>query len=136
VAESGQFSISDADALLKVIYSSPSGRIVIVGGQAVNFWADRYTPDELKLLAFLPFTSRDLDLLADIANAYRLATETSSTVEKPRRRAASPVLANVEVKTEHPEIYSVFEVGSRGNQARGRRKCSSIPGWRNEDFRG
>lgn len=99
MAESGQFSVSDADALLKVIYSSPSGRIVIVGGQAVNFWADRYTPDEPKLLAFLPFTSRDLDLLADIANAYRLATETSSTVEKPRRRAASPVLANVEVKT-------------------------------------
>lgn len=93
MAESGQFSISDADALLELIYSSPSGHIVIVGGQAVNFWADRYTPDEPELLAFLPFTSRDLDLLADIANAYRLATETSSTVEKPRRRAASPVLA-------------------------------------------
>jgi hypothetical protein len=99
VAESDQFSLSDADALLELIYSTPSGRITIVGGQAVNFWADRYTPDEPRLLAYRPFTSRDLDLLASIANAYRLALQTRSTVEKPRRGAASPVLANVQVHT-------------------------------------
>jgi hypothetical protein len=99
VADSDQFSVSDADTLLELIYSTPSGRIIIVGGQAVNFWADRYTPDEPRLLAYRPFTSRDLDLLASIANAYRLALETRSTVEKPRRDAASPVLANVQVDT-------------------------------------
>ena len=99
MADSEEFSVADTDALLELIYSSPSGRIIIVGGQAVNFWADRYAPDEPKLLEHRPFTSRDLDLLATIANAYRLASETRGALEKPRRRAASPVLANVEVKT-------------------------------------
>lgn len=99
MAESDQFSISDVDALLELIYSNPSGRIVIVGGQAVNFWADRYAPEEPKLHLYRPFTSRDLDLLASIANAYRLASEARSVIEKPRHRTASPVLANVEVKT-------------------------------------
>ena len=93
------FSVSDADALLELIYSSPSGRIIIVGGQAVNFWADRYAPDKPELLAYRPFTSRDLDLLGSITNAYKLASKTHSVMEKPRRGAASPVLANIEVKT-------------------------------------
>lgn len=98
MAETGEFSVSDADALLELIYSEPTGRIVIVGGQAVNFWADRYVPDKSELLAYRPFTSRDLDLLGNIANAYRLASKTRGVLEKPHRRAASPVLANVEVK--------------------------------------
>jgi hypothetical protein len=99
VAGSDDFSVSDADALLELIYSSPSGRIIIVGGQAVNFWADRYAPDKPELLVYRPFTSRDLDLLGSIADAYRLASRTHSVVEKPARGAASPVLANIEVKT-------------------------------------
>ena len=99
MAGADKFSVSDAEALLELIYSKPSGRIVIVGGQAVNFWADRYVPDEPKLLVYRPFTSRDIDLLASIANAYRLASETHVTLQRPRRRTASPVLANVEVKT-------------------------------------
>jgi hypothetical protein len=41
VAGPDDFSVSDADTLLELIYSSQSGRIIIVGGQAVNFWADR-----------------------------------------------------------------------------------------------
>ena len=89
------FSVNDADALLELIYSSPSGRIIIVGGQAVNFWADRYAPDKPELLAYRPFTSRDLDLLGSIADAYQLASKTHSVVEKPRRGAASPVLAGL-----------------------------------------
>jgi len=99
VTESEHFSVGDADALLELVYSKSTGRIIIVGGQAVNFWADRYAADEPALLAFRPFTSRDLDLLAGIANAYRLASATKSELERPRRGAASPVLANVEVKT-------------------------------------
>ena len=56
-------------------------------------------PDEPRLLVYRPFTSRDLDLLASMANAYRLASETDVTLQRPRRRTASPVLANVQVKT-------------------------------------
>ena len=55
--------------------------------------------DEPKLLVYRPFTSRDLDLLASIANAYRLASKTHATLQRSRRRTASPVLADLEVKT-------------------------------------
>jgi hypothetical protein len=96
---SENFSIADADALLELIYSKPTGRIVVVAGQAVNFWADRYIGEEPRLRSLRPFTSRDLDLLGEIANAYRLASETQTPLEKPRRSTASPVLANLNIAT-------------------------------------
>jgi hypothetical protein len=99
VADRAQFSLTDADALLELIYSKATGRIVVVAGQAVNFWADRYVGEDSRFLALRPFTSRDLDLFGEIANAYRLASETHAPVEKPRRGSASPVLANVSVTT-------------------------------------
>ena len=95
------FSVADADALLELIYSKPSGRIVVVAGQAVNFWADRYLRDEPALADFQPFASRDLDLLGGIANAYRLAAEAHAELEQPlkRKSGASPVVASVNVAT-------------------------------------
>jgi hypothetical protein len=99
VAGQAQFSLADADALLELIYSKATGRIVIVAGQAVNFWADRYASEDSRLPNLRPFTSRDLDLLGEIANAYRLASETQTPLEKPRKSAASPVLANINIAT-------------------------------------
>lgn len=99
MASNEDFSVEDAEALLELIYAKPSGRIVIVGGQAVNFWADRYVADQTQLLVHRPFSSRDLDLLGSIANAYRLAAETHATLQKPRRGLASPVVANVQIET-------------------------------------
>jgi hypothetical protein len=93
------FSVTDADSLLELIYSSSAGPVVVVAGQAVNFWADRYKGDEKQLLKLRPFVSRDLDLIGDIADAYRLAEKTHSDIEKPRRGAASPVLANIDIRT-------------------------------------
>jgi hypothetical protein len=95
VAGSDDFSVSDADALLELIYSIPSGRIIIVGRQAVNFWADRYAPDKPELLAYRPFTSRDLDLLGSIADAYQLASKTHSVVYEGQHRLSSPILKSV-----------------------------------------
>jgi hypothetical protein len=99
VAGQAQFSLADADALLELIYSRSTGLIVVVAGQAVNFWAERYIGDEPRLRSLRPFTSRDLDLLGEIANAYRLASETQTPLEKPRKSAASPVLANIKIAT-------------------------------------
>lgn len=46
---------------------------VIVGGQAVNFWADQYLDREPRLAAFRPFISKDLDLVASTEDGQRLA---------------------------------------------------------------
>lgn len=48
---------------------------VIVGGQAVNLWAERYRAHEPRLDAFRPFTSKDLDLVGTTAEARRVAAE-------------------------------------------------------------
>ena len=98
-AGSDHFSVTDADALLELIYSKPTGLIVVVAGQSVNFWADRYSTDESRLSEFQPFTSRDLDLFGSIANAYRLAEEAHAKLKRPHKSSASPVVANVDVAT-------------------------------------
>ena len=93
--------LADAKALLELIYSRPTGWLVVVAGQAVNFWAERFSAHEPKLAALHPFTSSDLDLLGAIANAYRLAEEAHAPLEEPlkRKSGASPVVANVSVAT-------------------------------------
>jgi len=37
--------------------------LVLVGGQAVNLWTERYLPKEHSIGMFLPFTSRDADFI-------------------------------------------------------------------------
>ncbi len=49
---------------------------VLVGGHAVNFWADFYLAREPRLAAYHPFLSKDLDLLATTEDGYRLASST------------------------------------------------------------
>jgi hypothetical protein len=101
VPANADFNIADADALLELIYSKPTGRLVVVAGQAVNFWADRYSAREPRLALLQPFTSRDLDLLGTLANAIRLAKEAHAPVEQPPqpKSGASLVVANVKVET-------------------------------------
>jgi hypothetical protein len=37
--------------------------VVLVGGQAINFWAELYYPKIESLSQYLPFASEDLDFL-------------------------------------------------------------------------
>jgi hypothetical protein len=46
---------------------------VIVGGHAVNFWAKLHLEREPALREFLPFTSKDLDVIGTKADATRVA---------------------------------------------------------------
>lgn len=45
----------------------------IVGGQAVNLWAERYAPNCPELAYYAPFTSKDLDYFGYAAAAQKLA---------------------------------------------------------------
>jgi hypothetical protein len=45
----------------------------IVGGQALNLWAERYAATRADLLSFGPFTSKDLDYFGHRAAAEKLA---------------------------------------------------------------
>jgi hypothetical protein len=46
---------------------------IVVGGHAVNFWAKLYLPREPKLKEYLPFTSKDLDVIGTEVSAKRVA---------------------------------------------------------------
>lgn len=48
-------------------------RPLIVGGQAVNVWAEYYSATNTRLAAQRPFVSKDADILGDRAMAARLA---------------------------------------------------------------
>jgi hypothetical protein len=46
---------------------------IVVGGHAVNYWAKLYLPREPRLHSYLPFTSKDLDVIGSEASARRVA---------------------------------------------------------------
>jgi hypothetical protein len=56
---------------------------VVVGGQAVNIWANYYLPREPRLQMCLPFTSKDLDVVAAKSDAERVASATGWSISPP-----------------------------------------------------
>lgn len=58
------------------VLAHPDPRPLIVGGQAVNIWAEIFVTDLPELNAFAPFTSRDADIFGDRELARRLQQQT------------------------------------------------------------
>jgi hypothetical protein len=56
-----QASFADCLELLKA-FNQCDAPAVIVGDQAVNFWAEMFAGQEQELAQYRPFTSADLDL--------------------------------------------------------------------------
>jgi hypothetical protein len=50
---------------------------LIVGGQAVNIWAEHYASKDAILDGFRPFISKDADIVGDRALAERIAETTN-----------------------------------------------------------
>jgi hypothetical protein len=48
---------------------------VIIGGQAVNYWAETYLEKEPGLAQWLPFTSKDIDFQGDRRDVLRIAKD-------------------------------------------------------------
>jgi len=69
----------------------------LVGGQALNIWAERYwqTPG---LAAFGPFTSKDIDYLGTAAAAEKLARALDGKVSFPNQEGIGPISAVVEAE--------------------------------------
>lgn len=57
------------------ILNSPE-RPLIVGGQAVNVWAEYFAPRNPQVAALRPFVSKDADIYADRATAEKIAAAT------------------------------------------------------------
>jgi hypothetical protein len=57
-----------------------AGNVVLVGGQAVNFWAERYLGGVAELAAGAPYASKDIDLCGGPADAERIGRRLRATV--------------------------------------------------------
>src|SRR5436190_19769440 len=63
---------------------SAGSSATIVGGQAVNFWAELFQADEPEILNFRPFTSTDLDLVGLDSVGTKLLKSHSNNIEQER----------------------------------------------------
>ncbi len=73
-----------------VFASAGTEHLVVVGGQAVSIWADHYLASEPDLRQYLPFTSKDLDLLGDSFDLDHLARATGLRKESAPRKILIP----------------------------------------------
>lgn len=48
---------------------------LLIGGQAVNYWAERYLATEPQLKALQPFTSEDIDFKGGSADVLHIARQ-------------------------------------------------------------
>jgi hypothetical protein len=58
--------------ILELAASEPPD-VVLIGGQALNYWADRYSSESQYLRETAPFTSGDVDFLRGLPTAQRIA---------------------------------------------------------------
>jgi len=80
------------------ILALPEGaNLVVVGGQAVSIWADRYLATEPELRPYLPFTSKDLDVLGDYLDLDHLAKATGFRKESAPRKLLIPSAGYLEI---------------------------------------
>jgi hypothetical protein len=85
-----------ADILLPMDGSDPP---IIVGGHAVNLWSEYFLARDVKeLLGYLPFTSKDLDLVGSLGLLERLHETHKGKLSRSGPR--SPVLGRIDVERE------------------------------------
>jgi hypothetical protein len=78
-----QTGFADYLDLLRV-FDEREAEALIVGGQAVNFWAEVFEAEEPELQKYRPFTSADLDLHRPDLSARRLLRARAGNVEAER----------------------------------------------------
>lgn len=79
----------------------------IIGGQALNLWAERYS-DVHELADYGPYTSKDLDYFGHVDAARKLADALKGTVRVPLMDNATPQTAIVEASIDGVTILIDF----------------------------
>lgn len=90
---SDDLAFEDALPLLKA--APPQEEVAVIGGQALNFWAERFRD---RFVEFMPFTSGDLDLMGDAVAAAEYARAWGGKLLLPEPFTPVPVSAAVEVE--------------------------------------
>ena len=110
---------------------------LLVGGQAVNYWAERYLVTAPELANLQPFTSEDIDFKGTREDVDRIARQLDSTALYPHR-VAMTALAGI-IPFQVGRLKSSIEVVRRlpgirawrsGWKARNRSLVRNRDGWK------
>lgn len=80
------FSLQQFSAVFK-IRDEAGQPYVLVGGQAVNYWAEHYLSQEPELKSLRPFTSEDIDFKGNHDDVQRIARQLESQANYPPKVA-------------------------------------------------
>jgi len=78
--------------VISILRALADAEVVLIGGQALNVWCERFARSDAQLSAFGPFTSRDVDIQAD-------------------RRAVEVVARRLSTKAVWPEDFDATNTG-------------------------
>jgi hypothetical protein len=84
VSEGNRFSVADFSKVLTV-RNRDGLPFLLVGGQAVNVWAEWYLQAEPELQNFMPFTSEDIDFKGNKTDVIHIATQLGTVARFPRK---------------------------------------------------
>jgi hypothetical protein len=71
---------------------------VLIGGQAVNYWAERYLAEEPELRAYRPFTSGDIDFQGNRNDVQRIAQQLDQKPSYPPHVAMTALAGAIPFK--------------------------------------
>jgi hypothetical protein len=92
-----RFSLQQFTALLN-LRNAEGKPYVIIGGQAVGFWAETYLKEEPELARWLPFTSKDIDFHGGRSDVLRIAKDLGVRAQLPHSREMSALAGIVPLK--------------------------------------
>lgn len=78
---------------------NPAGQLyVLIGGQAVNYWAERYLAAEPALKKHLPFTSEDIDFCGNREDVRHIAGQLKLVPEFPHKVAMTALAGAIPLR--------------------------------------
>ncbi len=80
----------------------------VVGGQALNIWAERYASRNKNLASYAPFTSKDLDYFGTLDVAQQVADRVDGELKVPKLDHHTPVTAALIAELDGEEIIIQF----------------------------
>ena len=104
------FSLQQFSAVFK-IRDEAGHPYVLVGGQAVNYWAEHYLSQEPELKSLRPFTSADIDFKGNHDDVLRIARQLKSQANFPPRVAITALAGFVPFQI--GDLQSAVEVVRR-----------------------
>jgi len=86
-----RFSLEQFSGVFK-IRNADGQPFLLIGGQAVNYWATRYLEQEPDLKSWQPFASKDIDFQGNLDDVLRTASLLGRATRLPHKKMMTALL--------------------------------------------